>query len=64
MLFLETILPYLKLKKTEAELGINFQKNKRRGPHVSPEETRVLEEAQTILMASYKSKKGKKMKET
>lgn len=55
--FLEAIVPYLKLKRAEAELAIKFQKAKApKGTKTTPEH-KALEEAQMILMKSYKSKK-------
>ncbi len=47
--FLETIMPFLKLKRQQAELAIEFQ-NRRRGHRMSPKE-RVLAEADKILMS-------------
>ena len=61
---LRTLLPYLKLKKSEAELAIEFQKGKRicqsgikRGENRTDEE-QALEEAQYILMHNLKDKSG------
>ena len=53
MNFLVEILPYLRLKKSQAELAIEFQKARRRklGRRFSDEE-RAVAEAQTILMRS------------
>ena len=48
--FLRLILPYLNLKRPQAELAISFQQN-RRG------KDKVISEAQRILMRSY-NKKG------
>jgi len=50
--FLELILPYLQLKRQQAEVGIAFQKEKRRNPRgrrLRPMES-ALEEAQYILL--------------
>lgn len=54
--FLEAIFPFLKLKRAEAELGLKFQRAKRWGgyPPSSSDKQRTLEEAQFILMKSYK----------
>ena len=54
--FLKVILPYLKLKRGEAELAIKFQESRRgRGNRVTGAE-KVLEEADRILMSKLKDK--------
>uniref|UniRef100_A0A6M3JES2 Putative HNH homing endonuclease n=1 Tax=viral metagenome TaxID=1070528 RepID=A0A6M3JES2_9ZZZZ len=50
--FLEKILPYLLIKKYEAALAIEFQKNKHYG-RGKTEEAIAVEEAQAILMSNY-----------
>lgn len=55
--FLQLISPYIKLKRPQVDLALQFQKKKRRG-HKLVEE-RAVEEAQRILMRSYNSAKGK-----
>jgi hypothetical protein len=64
--FLEQILPYLQLKRPQAEIAIAFQKSKRKyrvnrcfAQLHTPEEIAV-EEAQAILLASLHKKKGVK----
>lgn len=54
--FLVLVLPYLQLKKSQAELAIKFQKNRKRGRY-SDEKQVALEEADRILMSSM-NKKG------
>lgn len=57
--FLEVVLPYLKLKKAEAELGIKFAKgiHSRKGrTRILSDEELVLREADFILMKSMKGK--------
>lgn len=51
--FLELILPYLHLKKAQAELAIRFQARKRPGIRLSDEE-RALQEADSILCKNLK----------
>lgn len=54
--FLETLLPYLKLKRAEAELGILFQSEKYplySGQRLTDDQ-RVIQEAQYILMRKLK----------
>ena len=59
--FLQIILPYLRLKKAEAELAIDFQKRKMgkeyRGRKPLPEEEIVYREAQRILMKALKGRR-------
>lgn len=58
--FLESILPYLYIKKLQAKLAIKFQENKKPHPNHRipyPPELLVLQEADFILMASL-NKKG------
>ena len=52
--FLELILPYLHLKRPQAELAIKFQNSKGRSTNGLTEEERALEETQKILMQSLK----------
>lgn len=61
--FLEMILPYLKLKRAQAELAIQFQKAKHH-PRGKPQDKKeiALEEAQKILMGKM-NKRGKDAKE-
>ncbi len=64
--FLKLVLPYLQLKRPQAELAIKYQSGKknwgpiktgyRSGTH-KPNESYVLEEAQKLLMNRY-NKKG------
>lgn len=60
--FLQIILPYLKLKRDEAELAIKFQSAKRKGTYPNanhkrkPPEVLAVEEAQYILMHRLKDK--------
>lgn len=56
--FLNTILPYLTIKKGEAELAIKFQSAKRYSGRPKTEGEFALEEAQKILLASFKKKSG------
>jgi len=55
--FLELILPYLKIKRPQAELAMQFQKARRRGCKKSDEEHAV-EEARAVLMHKY-NRRGK-----
>ncbi len=55
--FLELILPYLQIKRPQAELAIFFQRAKRRGVGLTDEEA-AIQEAQRLLMGKY-NKKGK-----
>lgn len=59
LLFLETIYPYLRLKKSEAELGMAFQRSRKHiGRRCKTEKERIVEEAQRILMSQLKDKSG------
>ena len=50
--FLQLILPYLKLKRPQAEIAITFQQNKSlRGRRRRTEEQKAIEEAQHIVLA-------------
>lgn len=51
--FLRLIYPYLKLKKPQAEVAINFQRSRRRGGYKTTEEMRV-QEAQSIVLKGMK----------
>jgi len=55
--FLEKVLPYLQLKKSQAELAIAFQKNRKRTKNLS-EGDNAVQEAQRIMMMSL-NKRGK-----
>jgi len=58
--FIKLIIPYLQIKRHQAELALQFQSRKRLG-RASKENwqtTKILEEADRILMASY-NKRGK-----
>ncbi|MBL7167025.1 MAG: hypothetical protein ISS55_11200 [Dehalococcoidales bacterium] len=52
--FLKLILPYLHLKKPQAELAIKFQEAKGRSTRALDEKKRAVEEAQRILMQNMK----------
>jgi len=52
--FLKLILPYLHLKKPQAELAIKFQEAKGRSTRVLDEKKRAVEEAQRISMQDMK----------
>jgi len=54
--FLTSILPYIKLKKAEAELAIQFQEARRgKGFHVTDKQ-RAIDEVNRILMSNLKDK--------
>jgi len=55
--FLKIILPYLQIKKPQAELAITFQARKFTGTRNLTDEQRVLNEADKILIQSW-NKKG------
>lgn len=55
--FLKLVLPYLKIKKPQAELFLEFQARRVVGKHLS-NDIRAVQEANVILMKSY-NKKGK-----
>ena len=55
MAFLEAVLPYLKIKKPQAEIGINFERRKLlygRGSKRLTEKERVMREASRILISN------------
>ena len=54
--FLQLILPYLQLKHLQAELALSYQKRRIKG-HRS-EQSRVLDEADRLLMHSYNKRGG------
>ena len=58
--FLEAVLPYLKLKRAEAEVAINFQKAKINREHCGrrglAKGERIIEEAQKIVLQELKRK--------
>lgn len=54
--FLKCILPYLKLKKGEAEIAIHFQEGKIPRHEVLTEGEQAVEEAQRIMLGSLKDK--------
>ena len=51
--FLELIIPFLQIKKPQAEIAIAFQKTKRRGNPIRTDGELAFQEAQRILMAKY-----------
>ena len=53
LVFLELILPYLKLKRPQAEIAINFQRAKVR-PRQLTDEQRAVQEAQRIVVSNLK----------
>ena len=55
--FLKLILPYLHLKKPQAELGIKFQEAKGRSTRGLTDNERAVEEAQKILLQTMKRNK-------
>jgi hypothetical protein len=56
--FLELVLPYLRMKRPQAELALKFQnRRKYRGHQPMPESDWALDEADKILMTSY-NKRG------
>lgn len=60
LLLLKAILPYLRLKRPQAELAIQFQERKRQRNQYSPNNSEfVVEEAEYILMKSMKHNKRK-----
>ncbi len=64
MKFLELLLPYLQLKKPQAELAIRFQKNRRHRTDtnvklVKSDKEWAIEEAEKILMSFYNKGKGR-----
>ena len=54
--FLKTIRPYLRLKKSEADLAIIFQEGIGVQYHTIPKDVLAVREAQKILMSSLKDK--------
>ena len=56
--FLKLIVPYMHIKKPQAELGIKFQEAKGRSTHGLTDKERALEEAQKILMQTMKRNKS------
>ena len=55
--FLKQILPYLQIKRPQAELAVEFQRNKHFGRN-RPLEQLAVEEAQQLLMSNY-NRRGK-----
>ncbi len=53
--FLKLILPYLRIKRPQAELAIKFQARKRKGPMADGQA--VIQEAERLLMKSYNTNK-------
>lgn len=51
--FLELIYPYLRLKQPQAEIAINFQRNRRRGGYKTTKEM-LVQEAQSIVLKDMK----------
>ena len=61
MLFLNLILPYLHLKRPQAEIAIRFESRKKRvGRAGTCRSLKILDEADAILLKSMHSKKGSK----
>lgn len=56
--FLISLLPYLKLKKPQAELALQFLERKIQGKHTIPEQS-ILEEADGILLSYYNTGRRK-----
>jgi len=57
--FLETLLPFIKLKRMQAELGISFQQIKHaRGNRDLSDADLVWRQAQRLLISSYNQRKG------
>lgn len=59
--FLKLILPYLTIKRPEAELAIAFQEAPYRVKPNKTDEQKALDEAQSILIHSMKSNKSKNL---
>lgn len=55
--FLQLIFPYLKLKRPQAELAIQFQSRQKRGQRLTDEKI-ALDEANRVLMGKY-NKRGR-----
>lgn len=51
--FLESILPYLQIKRPQAELAIEFQSRRIGRGHTTSDKQRAVDEAQKILMGKY-----------
>lgn len=51
--FLALILPYLTIKRPQAELAIQFQNRRKGRGHALSDEQRAIDEANRILMSSY-----------
>ena len=60
--FLRIILPYLNLKRPQAELALSFQEVHRRRGNYKTEAQLAIEEAQYILMKQMKGKKAKEVR--
>ena len=63
---LELVLPYLRIKKAQAEIALQFQSGKlhNSGGKAKSSESYVLEEAQRILIQSYNDcRRGKSVEE-
>ena len=58
---LESLLPYLKIKKPQAEIALQFQSQKivNSGGKIKPTEAIALEDAQRILIQSYNDNRRK-----
>jgi hypothetical protein len=56
--FLESILPYLKLKRPEAEIAIDFQTNRYNRKHKITNAERAIEETQVLLVKQLKNPVG------
>ena len=55
--FLTLVCPYLKIKRPQATIAINYQKAKRHYAHITEEE-RAIADAQRIIMAKLNNKGG------
>lgn len=56
LVFLENILPYLRVKKTQAKVAIRFQRRKRRGGHYSDKDKiKIWDEVDYLFMRNLKT---------
>ena len=60
-IFLKTILPYLQLKRQQAEIAIKFQEKKKRYTYKTEGET-AIEEVEYLLMKNLKHNKKKEVR--
>lgn len=64
--FLQVILPYLRIKKPQAEIAIEFQSQRmksggvkgKRGQGFKPKESMAIEESQFLMMQNLKKQEG------